>query len=102
MTGSSTGAFQFIKEIGYIPYETCQPYMACSSDSDEELCKYIDTTCTSKNICKTCTRNASGVGVCNQVRKFRFKVQNWKSRSVGVRGKLSRCINFSCALFFFM
>jgi cathepsin X len=69
--GSATGAFQFIKEVGYIPFDTCQPYMACSSDSKEELCKHVDTQCTPINICKTCTRDPSnGKGVCNQISKF--------------------------------
>ena len=68
--GSATGAFQFIKEIGYIPFETCQPYIACSSDSDEEFCKHIDTSCQPMNICKTCVRNPSGSGgICSQVCK---------------------------------
>lgn len=69
--GSATGAFQFIKEIGYIPFETCNPYMACSSDSTEELCAHVDTQCTPLNICKTCTRSpiGSGRGICNHVRK---------------------------------
>ena len=65
--GSATGAFQFIKEVGYIPFETCQPYLACSSDSTEEFCKHIDNTCSPLNICKTCTRRSDGVGECNQV-----------------------------------
>jgi cathepsin X len=70
--GSATGAFQFIKEIGYIPFESCQPYMACSSDSDEEFCQHVDTTCTPINICKTCTHNLPhGTGsTCNQVSQF--------------------------------
>lgn len=67
MSGSATGAFQFIKDTGYIPFETCQPYMACSSDSKEDLCQHIDTQCKPINICKTCTRNLSGDGVCNKV-----------------------------------
>mmetsp|Transcript_5793 Transcript_5793/g.8700 ORF Transcript_5793/g.8700 Transcript_5793/m.8700 type:complete len:871 (-) Transcript_5793:1295-3907(-) len=69
--GSSTGAFQFIKDIGYIPFETCQPYMACSSDSDEDLCNYVDTTCNPMNICKTCTRDIStGLGSCHEISQF--------------------------------
>jgi cathepsin X len=46
--------------------------MACSSDSDEEFCQHVDTTCTPINICKTCTRNIPhGTGsTCNQVSQF--------------------------------
>lgn len=68
-TGSATGAFQFIKEHGYIPFESCQPYMACSSDSKEQLCQHVDTQCNPINICKTCTRDLfTGTGICHQVR----------------------------------
>ena len=53
--GSPSGAYQFIFEQGYVPFETCQPYIACSSDSSLGFCPFIDTTCTPDNICKTCT-----------------------------------------------
>lgn len=52
--GSSTGAFQFIKEFGFIPYDTCQPYIACSEDSDEGFCSHVDTSCTPMNVCRAC------------------------------------------------
>ena len=31
--GSHSGAYEFAKTQGFIPYDTCQPYLACSSDS---------------------------------------------------------------------
>jgi cathepsin X len=40
--------------MGYIPYDTCQPYVACSANSDEGMCSAIDTTCSPLNICRTC------------------------------------------------
>ncbi|GKY97623.1 hypothetical protein MPSEU_000720700 [Mayamaea pseudoterrestris] len=52
--GSSTGAFQFIREIGFIPYDTCQPYIACSTNSEEGFCANVDTSCAPMNICRTC------------------------------------------------
>jgi len=73
--GSATGAFEFIQQMGYIPYETCLPYMACSSDSTENLCNYVDTTCTKMNICKTCTNPAKG-GSCNHISQFPFATVN--------------------------
>ena len=33
--GSHTGAYEFVKQTGFVPYDTCLPYMACSSDSKE-------------------------------------------------------------------
>jgi cathepsin X len=53
--GSATGTYEFIKKkAGYIPFDTCQPYLACSSDSSEGFCEHIDTTCTPLNTCRTC------------------------------------------------
>jgi len=63
--GSATGAYEFIQDFGYVPYDTCQPYIACSSDSEEGFCPAVDTTCSAENICRTCT--AAG---CNAVKEF--------------------------------
>jgi cathepsin X len=52
--GSASGTYEFIHQIGYIPYDTCQPYIACSSDSTVGFCSQIDTTCRPTNICRTC------------------------------------------------
>jgi Papain family cysteine protease len=53
--GSSTGAYEFIQHFGHVPYDTCQSYLACSSDSTEGICPFVDTSCTPMNICKTCS-----------------------------------------------
>eukprot|EP00934_Nitzschia_sp_Nitz4_P007150 Nitzschia sp. Nitz4//scaffold131_size63436//35559//36647//NITZ4_006276-RA/size63436-processed-gene-0.103-mRNA-1//1//CDS//3329535271//7140//frame0 len=53
--GSSLRAFEFIHNTGYIPYDTCLSYLACSSDSTEGFCPFVDTTCTPINTCRTCT-----------------------------------------------
>jgi cathepsin X len=52
--GSHTGVYEFIQQQGYIPYDTCMPYMACSSDSKEGFCRYMNTKCTPLNTCRTC------------------------------------------------
>lgn len=64
--GSATGAYQFIHEYGYIPYVTCQPYLACSSDSMQGFCPFVDTTCSPLNTCRTCVPN----GTCTAVTEF--------------------------------
>ena len=64
--GSAIRAYQFIKEYGYIPYATCQPYLACSSDSTQGFCPFIDTSCSPLNICRTCAPN----GTCTAVTTF--------------------------------
>ena len=61
--GSAIRAYQFIKEFGYVPYATCQPYLACSSDSTLGFCPFIDTSCSPINICRTC----SHTGTCTAV-----------------------------------
>jgi cathepsin X len=53
--GSASGAYQFVHDYGSIPYDTCQPYLACSSDSDWGFCANADTSCNPSNVCKTCT-----------------------------------------------
>lgn len=54
--GSPGGVHQFIKETGYIPYDTCAPYLACSADSDfGGFCDQVDTSCSSFNTCRTCS-----------------------------------------------
>ena len=54
--GSPLRLYQFIKRIvKYVPYDTCQPYLACSENSTEGFCSHVDTTCTPMNTCRTCT-----------------------------------------------
>ena len=50
---SATGAYEFIKK-NYIAYDSCQPYIACSSDSQNDFCQQVDTSCIPENICRTC------------------------------------------------
>jgi cathepsin X len=52
--GSASGTYEFIHKMGFIPYETCQSYIACSSDSTIGFCSQVDTTCRPMNICRTC------------------------------------------------
>lgn len=52
--GSHAGVYQFIFESGFVPYDTCQPYLACSADSDHGMCPHVNTTCSRFNTCRTC------------------------------------------------
>jgi cathepsin X len=46
-------------------------YIACSSDSNEGFCPYVDTTCNAINTCRTCSRDeVSGIGECKQIDTF--------------------------------
>jgi len=53
--GSASGTYQFIHDTGYVPFDTCAPYLACSSNSEFGFCPHLDSTCTPSNICRTCT-----------------------------------------------
>jgi cathepsin X len=68
--GYHTGVYEFIKKTGHVPFDTCQPYMACSSDSKEGFCKHLDTTCTASNTCKTCDTFAGMGGECTEIDIF--------------------------------
>ena len=70
--GTHTGVHEFIAlHAGYVPYETCMPYLACSADSQEGFCPYIDSTCQAENICRTCeSDNPKSNGECSAVENF--------------------------------
>lgn len=68
--GYHTTTYQFIKETGYVPYDSCQPYVACSSDSKEGFCDHVDTTCSAKTTCMTCNTFSSNGGTCSEIDIF--------------------------------
>lgn len=55
--GSHTGVYQFVKKKGFVPFETCQPYLACSTESTDGFCANVDTSCSAMNTCRTCDHN---------------------------------------------
>jgi len=68
--GSHSGTYQLIKNKGYVPYDTCQPYLACSAESNEGFCKHVDTTCTPMNTCRTCSTFKEYGGSCSEITPF--------------------------------
>jgi hypothetical protein len=66
------GAYEFIKQKGYVPYDTCQPYLACSSESRDGFCSHVDTSCTAANTCRTCVHGTprGKNGVCTEIDVF--------------------------------
>ena len=69
--GSATGTYELIKQIGHVPFDTCQPYLACSTDSTEGFCAQIDTTCSPVNTCRTCEAFLAMVDFrCNAITQF--------------------------------
>jgi len=61
--GSHSGAYQFIMDKGFVPFDTCLSYEACSSESTEGSCKSGNYECTPVNTCRTCDTYASKGGV---------------------------------------
>jgi len=72
--GSIDGPYQWIYDISQtgtgISYETSQPYLACSSDSQEGFCPQIDTTCKSVNVARTCGGFSEEGGPCNGLSQY--------------------------------
>jgi len=68
--GYHTGVYELIKEFGYIPFDTCQPYLACSAESEEGFCPQVDTTCSMKNTCRTCSGFSDSGGECVELDYF--------------------------------
>jgi cathepsin X len=53
--GSAIRAYSSLHSKGsMIPYDTCLPYIACSSNSTNGFCPHVDTTCSAP--CRTCIR----------------------------------------------
>jgi len=57
--GSVAGPYQFVKKLSEkgsgIAYETSNPYLACSSESEQGFCGSSDWSCTPLNTAKTCS-----------------------------------------------
>merc|ERR1712178_270138 len=58
--GSVDGPYQWIHQISTktgsgISYDTSNPYMACSSESVQGICKGQDWSCTPENVARTCS-----------------------------------------------
>jgi len=53
--GTASGTYHFVKKGGGVAFDTCQQYLACSSNSKEGFCPDIDTTCSPLNTCRTCS-----------------------------------------------
>jgi len=68
--GSASGTYEFIKQYGFVPYDTCQTYIACSSDSSEGFCEHVDTTCVAENVCRTCNTFSAFGGNCVEINQF--------------------------------
>lgn len=69
--GSHHSVYRFISK-NPVPFDTCQQYIACSSESDEGFCQNVReyTTCNALNTCRTCSTFTSNDGTCEAILKF--------------------------------
>merc|ERR1712232_1126775 len=56
--------------MGGISYETDNPYLACSSGSQEGFCKDVDTSCELLNVARTCGGFAQEEGPCTGLSSY--------------------------------
>ena len=68
--GSHTGVYELIQQKGHVPYDTCMPYVACSSESSEGFCSFVDTTCSATNTCRTCPGFKAKDGACTSIHQY--------------------------------
>jgi cathepsin X len=67
--GSVDGPYQWLLEISKktgtgLSYETANPYLACTPDSDEGFCSHVDTSCKPLNVARTCGSFSAEGGPC--------------------------------------
>ena len=65
--GDIGAAFQWIHTNGGVAFDTCNPYVACSSGSTEGFCEHVNTTCSAVNTCRTCRAFSNVGGPCEAV-----------------------------------
>eukprot|EP00996_Jenningsia_fusiforme_P001520 NODE_2398_length_1210_cov_64.544358_g2187_i0.p2 GENE.NODE_2398_length_1210_cov_64.544358_g2187_i0~~NODE_2398_length_1210_cov_64.544358_g2187_i0.p2 ORF type:complete len:313 (-),score=51.42 NODE_2398_length_1210_cov_64.544358_g2187_i0:204-1142(-) len=68
--GDHLATYAFIKQSGFVPFDTCLPYEACSSESTEGDCRASNYQCSAINTCRTCSTFTSNGGKCVAVDKF--------------------------------
>jgi cathepsin X len=72
--GSVMGPYQWIHQMSAsgtgISYETSNPYMACSSESDEGFCGSADWSCSPENVARTCSTFTSSGGKCAPLKRY--------------------------------
>jgi len=71
--GSVIGPYQWLKGISEqgagISYETSNPYLACSSESQQGICPHADFSCTDINVARTCS-TFPPAGKCVAIKQY--------------------------------
>merc|ERR1712072_83804 len=71
--GSVDEPYQWIHQLSKsgkgISYDTSNPYLACSSESDQGICKGGDWSCTPENVARTCSTFPPS-GFCGAIKNY--------------------------------
>ena len=73
--GTGAGVYSWIADItsktgSGVAYDTCNPYMACSKESDDGFCGKVGDgawDCKAENVCRTCSTFSASGGECVEV-----------------------------------
>merc|ERR1719473_1985566 len=69
--GSVDSVYQWLKNSSQgIAYESSNPYLACSHDSEEGFCPSMDWTCTPLNVARTCGSFGAEGGPCTGLSSY--------------------------------
>lgn len=68
--GESIDLYKYVYDTGFIPYESCLSYEACSSDSHEFACRNRNFECSPINTCRTCNTFTNNGGRCVAIEYF--------------------------------
>ena len=72
--GAVDGPYQWLHKLSKkgegISYESSNPYMACSAESEDGICPHGEWTCTDINIARTCSTFPSSGGTCSEIAQY--------------------------------
>jgi len=94
--GSVDGPYQWLHKISKstgsgISYDTSNPYMACSSESDAPMCKAVSWECTPENVARTCSTFAPA-GFCGPIKSY-------PNATIGEYGSVEGALNMQKEIF---
>lgn len=76
--GSHGAVYEFIHKKGFVPYDTCLSYEACSQESKEGICAHGNYECSALNTCRTCGTFEALGGFCSEIDIFpNATVEEW-------------------------
>lgn len=68
--GDHFAVYHFVFINGFVPFDSCMPYQACSSDSKEGSCGLGQWRCSAINTCRTCSNSGKSGSHCAPIHFF--------------------------------